>query len=144
MISYEPLLNFLNQHNIPKSLLVDRKILSFNTLAKLEKNESMSLSTIDKICNEFGLPIEQVVSIKLSDEKINEVYYQSSKEKRYYISNLKSHRKNKKLTQIAIADKLGISQPAYLQWEKKGIVSEQYLKALVNILEIPEEEVSEA
>ena len=62
-ISYQKLWNLLNERNISKSdfrLAVD---ISTVTLAKMSKNESISLSIIEKICDTLDCQIEDVLEI---------------------------------------------------------------------------------
>ena len=50
MIAYYKLLDILNKRNISKLELMEMAKISRGTLAKLSKNESVSISTIDSIC----------------------------------------------------------------------------------------------
>ena len=60
-ISYEPLWQMLNNMNISKMEFAKMIGMSNATLAKLSKNEPITLTTVDKICNQFNCPIENVV-----------------------------------------------------------------------------------
>jgi len=51
----------LEDKGISKMEFARRINISSTTLAKLSKNEPITLSTIDKICNEFGCQIDNVV-----------------------------------------------------------------------------------
>lgn len=51
MIAYYKLLDMLNKKNISKLELMERAGISRGTLAKLSKNESVNISTIDSICS---------------------------------------------------------------------------------------------
>lgn len=64
MISYNPLWKTLIDKNMKKMDLVKLVGISNGTLAKLGKNESVSLSVIDKICIALGCDINDVVEIK--------------------------------------------------------------------------------
>lgn len=64
MISYNPLWKTLIDKNMKKMDLVKYVGISNGTLAKLGKNESVSLSIIDKICMTLDCKIEDVVEIK--------------------------------------------------------------------------------
>lgn len=50
MIAYYKLLDMINKRNISKLELMERAKISRGTLAKLSKNEPVSISTIDSIC----------------------------------------------------------------------------------------------
>ena len=50
MITYYKLLDVLNRRGISKLELMEKASISRGTLAKLSKNESVSISTIDSIC----------------------------------------------------------------------------------------------
>lgn len=60
-LSYEPLWQMLNNMNISKMEFAKMIGMSNATLAKLSKNEPITLTTVDKICNQFNCPIESVV-----------------------------------------------------------------------------------
>jgi len=63
-ISYQPLLNKLVSRNISLRQLQRELGLSSATTAKLSKGESVTMSTIEKICLYLDIPIEQAVVIK--------------------------------------------------------------------------------
>ena len=50
-VSYKKLFNILNNRGISKTALGDALNLSSATLAKLSKNEQISMSTLILICN---------------------------------------------------------------------------------------------
>lgn len=60
-LSYEPLWELLRSMNVPKMEFAKIIGISNATLAKLGKNEPVTLTIIDKICNEFDCKIEDVV-----------------------------------------------------------------------------------
>lgn len=60
-LSYEPLWQMLNNLNISKMEFAKMIGMSNATLAKLSKNEPITLTTVDKICNQFNCPIEYIV-----------------------------------------------------------------------------------
>lgn len=64
MISYNPLWKTLIDKNMKKMDLVRSIGISNGTLAKLGKNESVSLSIIDKICIALDCEIYDIVEIK--------------------------------------------------------------------------------
>lgn len=63
MISYEPLFVTLLQRGITKTEL--RKAIGFGTatLAKMSKNQYISLENIDKICQYLQCNIEDVIKV---------------------------------------------------------------------------------
>ena len=64
MISYDPLWKILIDKKITKTELREMVGFSTNTLAKLSKNESVTLSILEKICLNLNCKIEDVVEIK--------------------------------------------------------------------------------
>lgn len=60
-LSYEPLWQMLNEMNITKMEFAKMIGMSNATLAKIGKNEPITLTTVDKICNHFNCQIENVV-----------------------------------------------------------------------------------
>lgn len=60
-ISYEPLWQLLNELNITKMEFAKMIDISNATLAKIGKNEPITLTIVDKICNKFNCKIENVV-----------------------------------------------------------------------------------
>lgn len=72
-ISYEPLWHMLNELKVTKMEFARMIGMSNATLAKLSKNEPITLTTVDKICNRFDCKIENVVKhipdIKISKAK---------------------------------------------------------------------------
>ena len=67
MISYDPLWKLLIDKNMTKTELRENVGFSTNTLAKLSKNESVTLSTLEKICLYLGCKIENIVEIKAKE-----------------------------------------------------------------------------
>ena len=61
MISYKPLFRLLLEKDMTKTQL--REAVGFGTvaLAKMSKNEYISLETIDKICDYFNCNIDDVI-----------------------------------------------------------------------------------
>lgn len=51
MITYYKLLDIINRRNISKLELMEQAHISRGTLAKLSKNEPVSISTINSICS---------------------------------------------------------------------------------------------
>ncbi len=62
-ISYEPLWNTLDRLNINKTEMRKQTGIATATMAKLAKNESLTLAMIDKICTGLNCRIEDVVQI---------------------------------------------------------------------------------
>lgn len=60
-ISYDPLWNMLDRLNISKMEFAKRIDISNATLSKFSKNEPVTLTVIDKICNEFDCDIKDIV-----------------------------------------------------------------------------------
>lgn len=50
MISYKPFLKLLIDKNMKKQDLVNAGILSWTTMAKIDKNQKISLDVIERIC----------------------------------------------------------------------------------------------
>ena len=50
MFSYKPLLRLLVEKDMTKTQLREATGMSMNTLAKISKNEYVSMSTLDSIC----------------------------------------------------------------------------------------------
>ena len=63
MISYEPLFHTLIKRNIVMDQLRKDGIISCITIAKFKKHESITLTTVEKICKYLGCSIEEVVEI---------------------------------------------------------------------------------
>ena len=64
MISYGPLWKLLIDKNLTKTELREKVGFSTNTLSKLSKNESVTLSILEKICLSLDCKIEDIVVIK--------------------------------------------------------------------------------
>lgn len=64
MISYDPLWKLLIDKNLTKTELREKVGFSTNTLSKLSKNESVTLSILEKICLSLDCKIEDIVVIK--------------------------------------------------------------------------------
>lgn len=61
MFSYKPLLHTLIEKNITKSQLGQMLGCSKSTLAKISKDEYVSLEILDKICTLLNCKIEDVI-----------------------------------------------------------------------------------
>lgn len=63
MISYDPLFSTLEEKNIKLITLITDLKFSKTTGAKFRKNDSVQLTTIEKICHYLDCPVEKVVRI---------------------------------------------------------------------------------
>lgn len=64
MISYVGLEEILREHQKDRKYLHEHLGLSWDTIAKFKKGESVTLATIEKICIHFNCNIEDIVKIK--------------------------------------------------------------------------------
>lgn len=62
MISYQPLFDVLKERNIKISEFREG-LLHPKTIAAINRGESVTLTTIEKICMELKVPVEKVVKI---------------------------------------------------------------------------------
>ncbi len=62
-ISYEPLWNLLKSRNMKKKYLKKTSGISSNIVARMGKDEGVSLETIVKICAALDCKIEEMVEI---------------------------------------------------------------------------------
>lgn len=61
MFSYKPLLKLLIDKNMTKTQLREQLGISMATLAKISKNEYVSMDVLDKICTVLDCKIEDVI-----------------------------------------------------------------------------------
>lgn len=61
MISYKPLFRFLIDVNMTKTQLRESVGFSSSTLAKISKNEYISMETLNNICSYLNCKIEDVI-----------------------------------------------------------------------------------
>ena len=61
MFSYKPLLKLLVDKNMTKTQLREQLGISMATLAKISKNEYISMKVLDDICNLLNCKIEDVI-----------------------------------------------------------------------------------
>lgn len=61
MFSYKPLLKLLVDKNMTKTQLREQLGISMATLAKISKNEYVSMKVLDDICNLLHCKIEDVI-----------------------------------------------------------------------------------
>lgn len=64
IISYKPLFKLLLEKDMTKTQLRESIGFSTSTLAKMSKNEYVSLETIDNICMFLDCRIEEVIEVK--------------------------------------------------------------------------------
>ena len=63
-ISYERLFQLMKKRNIRKQDLRDQVGLSPATVAKLSKNENVSMDVIVRLCSFFDCKIEKIVEVR--------------------------------------------------------------------------------
>lgn len=63
-ISFDPLWKKLIDLKISKMQLAEKASLSKGTLAKLGKNEYVSLEVVERICNALNCPVYDVLEVK--------------------------------------------------------------------------------
>lgn len=61
MFTYKPLLKLLIDKNMTKTQLREQLGISMATLAKISKNEYISMKVLDDICNLLECKIEDVI-----------------------------------------------------------------------------------
>lgn len=61
MFSYKPLLKLLIEKGISRTQLREATGMSMNTLAKIGKDEYVSMATLDAICSYLNCKIEDVI-----------------------------------------------------------------------------------
>lgn len=64
MFAFKPLWHLLLEHEMNKTEFREKLGLSSATLAKLGKDEYVSLEVIDKICTHFGVQPNEVMEHK--------------------------------------------------------------------------------
>ena len=69
MISYKPLWHTLIEKDAKKMELVKMVGMSSGTLSKLNKDEPVALTVLERICLALNCPIEAVVEIRPDSEK---------------------------------------------------------------------------
>lgn len=68
MISYEPLISYLESNGYTVNELKKQKIINATTAQQIRNGDPVSLRIIDRICQYLNLSIEQVVRFE-KDEK---------------------------------------------------------------------------
>ena len=66
-ISYDPLWKTLIDHTMSKTELAEKAKFSRTTLAKMGKNEVVSLEVIIRICSELNCQIYDVIEVQDPD-----------------------------------------------------------------------------
>ena len=66
-VDYSNLWKLLIDKQMNKSQLREAAQISTNAIAKLGKNEAVSLNTLEKICNALSCSIEDIVTFKLEN-----------------------------------------------------------------------------
>lgn len=64
LITYDKLWKLLIDKKMTKTELREKVGFSTNTLAKLSKNESVTVATLEKICLYLDCKIEDIIEIK--------------------------------------------------------------------------------
>ncbi|OME55465.1 hypothetical protein BSK59_13385 [Paenibacillus odorifer] len=155
MISYAPFLEFLERNDCPRTFLVQKGIMSTRTLAKLDKNEPISLEIIEKISKEFKLPISSIVVLldddgnpftgeSMPDHFIKE--FENSfftKKRKCRIREFKSKRMLCGYTQKEIANLIGVSPALITVWEKNEdcLVTEEQAAKIMEIFGLTEDDI---
>lgn len=63
MISYEPFWKTLKEKNVSTYVLIRDKHVSSSTLQRMRYNESISLQTVEDLCNVLQCSISDIVEI---------------------------------------------------------------------------------
>ena len=63
MISYKPLFHTLIERGLKKEDLIKAGVASCSITNKLNKGESVTLTTVDKLCKYLNCKIEDIVEI---------------------------------------------------------------------------------
>ncbi len=72
-ISYNRLWKLLIDKNMNKSELRDKVHMSSSTLAKLSKNQEVTLDVLMRICEELDCRIEDIIEFVENNDKAREV-----------------------------------------------------------------------
>jgi len=63
MISYEPFWKTLKEKNVSTYVLIRDRHVASSTLQRMRYNESISLQTVDDLCNVLGCSVSDIVKI---------------------------------------------------------------------------------
>lgn len=69
-VSYDKLWKLLIDKKMNRSALKDEAGISFNVLAKLGKEETVSMDSLQKICTALGCNIGDIVEFKANEQRI--------------------------------------------------------------------------
>lgn len=72
MVSYNKLWHLLADKNLKRTQLCDRAGISSSTLAKLGKNEIVSVEVLERICDSLGCDIGDIMSFREGNIEKNE------------------------------------------------------------------------
>ena len=61
MISYEPFWDYLPWHEISSYTLINKHHISSSTINRLRHNKPISTATIDKLCEIFDCPVDDII-----------------------------------------------------------------------------------
>lgn len=61
MVSYKPLFRYMLEHDITPKECRERCKISPNTWTKLNRNEEVSMTILNKICKAFGISYGDIV-----------------------------------------------------------------------------------
>ena len=61
MFDYEPYRNLLKERKLKQSDLIERNVINRQNASKLKNNQSITLDTLDKICNKLDCDFSDIV-----------------------------------------------------------------------------------
>ena len=79
-ISYNRLWKLMIDHNMNKTQLRQKAGLSSNVIAKMSKNDSVSMDTLVRICQIFGCEIGDIVEIAPESNQLRIAEYPIGKD----------------------------------------------------------------
>lgn len=142
MISYQPLINLIEERGLTLKDLETAGGFSSATLAKLKKGESITTETIDRLCLLLKVPVEMVFEIVGYDDSESNLPYRAKK--RLKMNILKEIRTSRKMTQIELAELLNVHQPSISLWEKDSSkIPDEILEKVKEALNVSDDELQE-
>ena len=72
LISYNKLWKLMIDHNMNKTQLRKKAGLSTNVIAKLSKNDSVSMETLIKICQIFHCDVGDILEVTENDMEVSD------------------------------------------------------------------------
>ena len=69
MISYEPFWETLKEKNVSTYVLIRDKHIASSTLQRMRYNESISMQTVDDLCNALNCTVSDIVKITPNNHK---------------------------------------------------------------------------